>query len=105
MYEHFKVLSKNVLAICAITVGVPLSQQVSCSSKICFASSPLHSSYTATNYVLLAALVFEILSIATGKLMNNELVPSTLNRQTSQNTIMLFVAKECTMKRTFSSLI
>ena len=36
--------SKNVLAICAITVGAPLSQQVSCSSKIWFASSLLHSS-------------------------------------------------------------
>ena len=43
-YEHFKVLSKNVLAICAITVGEPHSQQVSCSSKIWFASSLLHSS-------------------------------------------------------------
>ena len=67
-----------ILAICAITVGAPLSQQVSCSSKIYFASSLLHYRYTATNSVLLAALVFEILSIATGKLMNNDLVPAPL---------------------------
>ena len=54
-YEHFKVLSKNVLAICSITVGIPLSQQVSSSSKIWFGSSLLHSSKTklrATAYLL-----------------------------------------------------
>ena len=65
------------LYICSIAVTALLSLQVSCSSKICFASSLLHSSQTATSFMLLAALAYNILSIATSKIMNNGLVPST----------------------------
>ena len=39
---------------------------------------PVDVAQTATNCVLVAALVFEILSIPTVKIMNNELVPRTL---------------------------
>ena len=63
------IYSLEVLSTNALDHGeMPRAQ---CTSRIWCASSTLYSNMIVTNCMLLAALVFQILTIATIQLMNN----------------------------------